>query len=136
MKKKEKQMQTKEIKNFKMNDEVYSLRRKVINMIYEVKNHIEDLPRVEVRIGEARCENVLGLAMRGKRQLWITKKAIDMSEDALRNIVYHELVHAIFGFKHDDKCPLMQPTLKTILNKEDCLKNLLKYKNYNGGKND
>jgi hypothetical protein len=46
MKTKEKQMQTKEIKNFKMNDEVYSLRRKVINMIYEVKNHIEDLPRV------------------------------------------------------------------------------------------
>ena len=134
MKKKEKQMQTKEIKNFKMNNEVYSLRRKVINMIYEVKNHIEDLPRVEVRIGEARCENVLGLAMRGKCQLWITKKAIDMSEDALRNIVYHELVHAIFGFRHDDKCPLMQPTLKTILNKEDCLKNLLKYKNYNGGK--
>ena len=132
MKKKEKQMQTKEIKNFKMNNEVYSLRRKVINMIYEVKNHIEDLPRVEVRIGEARCENVLGLAMRGKRKLWITKKAIDMSEDALRNIVYHELVHAIFGFRHDDKCPLMQPTLKTILNKEDCLKNLLKYKNYKG----
>ena len=132
-KKKEKQMQTKEIKNFKMNDEVYSLRRKVINMIYEVKNHIEDLPRVELRIGEARCQdNLLGLASRGKRQLWITKKAIDMSEDALRNIVYHELVHAIFGFKHDDKCPLMQPTLKTILNKEDCLKHLLKYKNYKG----
>jgi hypothetical protein len=49
-------MQTKEIKNFKMNDDVYSLRRKVINMIYEVKNHIKDLPRVEVRIGESRCE--------------------------------------------------------------------------------
>jgi hypothetical protein len=34
-------MQTKEIKNFKMNDDVYSLRRKVINMIYEVKDHIK-----------------------------------------------------------------------------------------------
>tara|TARA_R110000868_G_scaffold6_2_gene47 strand:+ start:243 stop:644 length:402 start_codon:yes stop_codon:yes gene_type:complete len=132
MKKKEIKMQTKEIRNFKMNDEVYSLRRKVIDMIYEVKNHMRDLPRVEVRIGEARCENVLGLASRGRRQLWITKKAIDMSEDALRNIVYHELVHAVFGFRHDDKCPLMQPTLKTILNKEDCLKHLLKYKNYKG----
>ena len=132
MKKKKIKMQTKEIRNFKMNDEVYSLRRKVIDMIYEVKNHMRDLPRVEVRIGEARCENVLGLASRGRRQLWITKEAIDMSEDALRNIVYHELVHAIFGFRHDDKCPLMQPTLKTILNKEDCLKHLLKYKNYKG----
>ena len=132
MKKKEIKMQTKEIRNFKMNDEVYSLRRKVINMIYEVKNHMRDFPRVEVRIGEARCENVLGLASRGRRQLWITKEAIDMSEDALRNIVYHELVHAVFGFRHDDKCPLMQPTLKTILNKEDCLKHLLKYKNYKG----
>jgi len=132
MKKKKIKMQTKEIRNFKMNDEVYSLRRKVIDMIYEVKNHMRDLPRVEVRIGEARCGNVLGLASRGRRQLWITKEAIDMSEDALRNIVYHELVHAVFGFRHDDKCPLMQPTLKTILNKEDCLKHLLKYKNYKG----
>ena len=125
-------MQTKEIKNFEMNDDVYSLRRKVINMIYEVKNHIKDLPRVEVRIGESRCNKTLAIANRNNCQVWITKEAIDMGEDALRNIVYHELVHAVFGFRHDDKCPLMQPTLKTILKKEDCLKHLLKYKNYKG----
>ena len=122
-------MKTKEIKNFEMNNEVYKLRRKVINLIYEVKNKVENFPRVEVRIGESRCDKTLGIASRGKRQVWITKEAIDMGDDALRNIVYHELVHAVFGFGHNDNCPLMQPSLKTILNKEDCLKNLLKYKN-------
>jgi hypothetical protein len=69
-------MQTKEIKNFEMNDDVYSLRRKVINMIYEVKDHIKTLPRVEVRIGEARCEdNLLGLASRGKSSIVDYKKS-------------------------------------------------------------
>jgi len=121
-------MKTKEINNFEMNSEVYKLRRKVINLIYEVKKNIKDFPRIQVRIGVSRCQKTLGVASRGKCQVWITEEAINMGEDALRNIVYHELVHAVFGFGHDDKCPLMQPTLKTILNKEDCLKNLLKYK--------
>ena len=31
-------MKIKKIKNFEMNKETYSLRRKVINLIYEVKN--------------------------------------------------------------------------------------------------
>ena len=81
-------MKTKEIKNFEMNNEVYKLRRKVINLIYEVKNKVENFPRVEIRIGESRCDKTLGIASRGKRQVWITKEAIDMGEDALRNIVY------------------------------------------------
>ena len=52
--KKGKKMKTKQIKNFKMNDSVYKLRRQVINLIYEVKSQIKNLPRIDVRIGEPR----------------------------------------------------------------------------------
>ena len=47
-------MKIKKIKNFDMNKNTYSLRRKVINLIYEVKNSGVSLPRIEVRIGEPR----------------------------------------------------------------------------------
>ena len=50
-------MKVAQIKNFKMNDEVYKLRRQVINLIYEVKKEFLSFPRIEVRIGEARNHN-------------------------------------------------------------------------------
>ncbi len=121
-------MKVSQIKNFKMNDAVYKLRRQVINLIYEVKKEFLSFPRIEVRIGEARNHNVLGVAKLSKKQIWITKRAVDMSQDALRNIVYHEIVHAVTGFGHDDKCPLMKPTLDGyLLNKNECMKYLKKY---------
>ena len=121
-------MKVAQIKNFKMNDEVYKLRRQVINLIYEVKKEFLSFSRIEVRIGEARNHNVLGVAKLSKKQIWITKRAVDMSQDALRNIVYHEIVHAVTGFGHDDKCPLMKPTLDGyLLNKNQCMKYLKKY---------
>ena len=110
-----------------MNDEVYKLRTKVINLIREAKEEITNLPRIEVRIGEARNHNVLGVAKLSKKQIWITKDAIDLGQDSLRNIVFHEIVHAVTGFGHDEKCPLMQSKLKTILNKNDCMKYLKGY---------
>ena len=36
--------------NYKMDSEVYKLRRKVINLIYELKNEGLQLPRIDVRI--------------------------------------------------------------------------------------
>jgi hypothetical protein len=125
--KRENKMKTKQIKNFKMNDAVYKLRRKVIDLIYEVKSEIRSLPRIEVRIGEARNHRTLGVAALKDLKIWITKDAIDLGPDALRNVVFHEIVHAVSGFGHDEKCSLMQPTLKTILNKKDCLDHLKKY---------
>ena len=77
----------------------------------------KNLPRIDVRIGEPRNHRTLGVAALKDCKIWITKDAIDMGEDSLRNIVFHEIVHAVSGFGHDDKCSLMQPTLKTILNK-------------------
>ena len=120
-------MKTKQIKNFKMNDAVYKLRRQVIELIYEAKKEIKDLPRIEDRIGEPRNHKVLGVAELKNKKIWITKDAIDLGQDSLRNIVFHEIVHAVTGFGHDEKCPLMQSKLKTILNKNDCMKYLKGY---------
>ena len=123
---KAKHMQTKDIKNFKMSDDVYKLRRKVIEHIYELR-HLR-LPRVEVRIGEARHSRaLLGQASLKDRKVWITKAAINMGEKVLRNVVFHELVHAIYGFNHDEKCPLMQAKLETILSKENCIEHFTRY---------
>ncbi len=125
-------MKIKKIKNFKMNKETYPLRRKVIDLIYEIKNSGVVLPRIEVRIGEqssAKHKNVLGCAKMSNNQMWITKDAIDLGSDILRNIVFHEIAHAVYGTQHDESCPLMCSALDedAVLNKEDCLKHLLKY---------
>ena len=111
-----------------MNNETYKLRHKVVTLLYEIKREVENFPRIEVRIGEARNHNTLGVAKLNKKQIWITKRAVDMSQDALRNIVFHEIVHAVTGFGHDDKCPLMKPTLDGyLLNKTECMKYLKGY---------
>jgi len=122
-------MKTKKIKNFEMNADVYKLRRQVIELIYEAKRGKVNLPRISVRIGEQKPKhkNVLGCAKMNGNQMWITKDAIDLGIDALRNVVFHEIAHAVFNVQHDESCPLMQSSLNTILNKEDCLKHLLKY---------
>ena len=122
-------MKTKKIKNFKMNDAVYKLRRQVIDLIYEAKRGGVNLPRIAVRIGEqtAKHKNVLGCAKISGNQMWITKDAIDLGSDTLRNVVFHEIAHAVYGTQHDESCPLMSAEVGTILNKEDCLKHLLKY---------
>jgi type III secretory pathway component EscV len=125
-------MKTKKIKNFRMNDEVYKLRRQVIDLIYEAKRGGVNLPRIEVRVGEqssAKHKNVLGCAKMSNNQMWITKDAIDLGSDILRNIVFHEIAHAVYGTEHDESCPLMCSALNedAVLNKEDCLKHLLKY---------
>ena len=122
-------MKTKKIKNFEMNSDVYKLRRQVIELIYEAKRGGVNLPRISVRIGEQKLKhkNVLGVATMSGNQMWITKDAIDLGIDALRNVVFHEIAHAVFNVQHDESCPLMQSSLITILNREDCLKHLLKY---------
>ena len=122
-------MKTSKIKNFKMNDAVYKLRRQVIELIYAAKRGGVNLPRIAVRIGEqkAKHKNVLGIATMNGNQMWITKDAIDLGLDVLRNVVFHEIGHAVFNLEHNNKCPLMQSRQNTVLNKEDCLKHLIKY---------
>ena len=112
-----------------MNKDTYALKTVVVNLIREAKNGGANLPWIGVRIGTqtSNHKNVLGCAVMKGDKLWITLDAIYLGADTLRNIVFHEIAHAVYGTEHDESCPLMQSALNTILNKEDCLKHLLKY---------
>ena len=122
-------MRTKKIKNKKMNPETYALKTQVVNLIREAKRGGARLPWIRVIIGDqtSNHKDVLGCAVRKGDKMWITEEAINLGTDTLRNIVFHEIAHAVYGTQHDESCPLMQSALNTILNKEDCLKHLLKY---------
>ena len=93
-------MKIKKIKNYKMNDNVYKLRRQVIDLINEAKKGGVNLPWIAVRVGEqtAKHKNVLGCAKMSGNQMWITKDAIDLGTDTLRNIVFpsHDPMLLIF----------------------------------------
>jgi|TARA_R110002020_G_scaffold292962_1_gene508428 hypothetical protein len=115
---------TKDFINHKMNDDVYKLRRQVIDMIYEIKNVYSDIPRIDVRIGKSKTCGVLGLARLNDNIIWIDDKSYMTyrNNDFLRNVVYHEILHAIYGIEHDEKCPLMCSKLNEVISKDQCLK--------------
>jgi predicted metal-dependent hydrolase len=121
-----KRTNTKDFKNYKMNNEVYKLRRQVIDLIYEVKS-VYDIPRIDVRIGESKNCNTLGIARLNNNIIWIAEYTINKGIDFLRNVVYHELLHTIYGIEHNENCPLMQSRLNTILTKKQCLDIFGKY---------
>ena len=111
----------KEFNNSKMNNEVYKLRRQVINLIYEIKNNGFNIPRIDVRVGKSVDCRKLGMARLNGNIIWIDIDTIKKSQNYLRNVVYHELLHTIYGCEHNENCPLMSATLKEVLPKNKCL---------------
>lgn len=104
------------LKNLKMNDDVFAMRRRVIGFLYEAKKLYPEMPRVEVRITEGKelADNkvLLGMASLRVKHISITKDAIGYDNDKLRHVVFHELVHTLFHVLHNEKCPLMCATVK------------------------
>lgn len=115
--------------NLKMDADTYALRRKVIEIIYEAKGYVPTLPRIDVRITDTPTEsNHLGIAYLNTRDIYIPKNTLKMPVEAIREVVLHEIVHAVTGFIHDDNCPLMSPTLsKNLLSKELAYESFVKY---------
>lgn len=109
-----------------MNSDVYKLRKQVMDLIYEVKE-VYDIPRIDVRIGESKSCSTLGIARLNDNIIWISEYTINKGIDFLRNVVYHELLHTIYGVEHDEDCLLMQSRLNTILTKDQCLDIFGKY---------
>ena len=120
-------MKTKYIENFKMNKEVYKLRRQVIDLIYQAKNYGINLPRINVRIGVPTKGNENTLGVGGGKSIWITEKAINKSADYLRHVVFHEIGHAVFNLPHNEKCPLMASTLSSPCTRTQALEILKGY---------
>tara|TARA_B100001094_G_C17971021_1_gene690298 strand:- start:275 stop:709 length:435 start_codon:yes stop_codon:yes gene_type:complete len=129
--KRENKMKTKYIKNNKMNDATYVLRRKVIDILYEARNHGIRLPRINVRIGNPTKgnENVLGVG--GRLNIWITEKAIDRGYNYLLHVTLHELGHAVYNLDHDENCKLMASSIGTPCDAREAWAIFRKY-SYNG----
>jgi len=116
--------------NHKMNNDVYKNKQKVLNFIYELKNEGLKLPYVRVKIGDAKKCNVLAKAKMKKCEIWVTQKAIDKGSNELRSVVYHELLHAIYGCEHVKGCLIMdavQP--EVVANKSKSIEIFKKYYN-------
>jgi hypothetical protein len=94
------------LKNLKMDDNIYKLRSKVMKHIYEAKELCE-FPRITIRITED-VDDILGRARMKDNVIWIPKKSLEDKYD-LRSIVYHEILHAVYGVEHVNNCPLMSP---------------------------
>ena len=109
---------SKNLKNQKMNPEVYKLRKRVMNLIYEAKELDPTIPRLNVRVTHDH-ERILGQARLNQNIIWISERAITASEFDLRTIVFHEVLHAVYGIEHDESCPLMKAIHKPM-NKRQC----------------
>jgi hypothetical protein len=109
-----------------MNSDLYGLRRLVIDEIYRIKKTYSRLPRIEVRIVNPPDENsACGYA-------WLNQNIIHISSQWVNNknlpeIVAHEVVHAVTGFRHDDNCLLMSKYVTNNLDYQTIDKCLEKY---------
>ena len=129
--KRENKMKTKQIKNNKMNDATYIQRRKVIDILYEARDHGIKLPRINVRIGNPTegHKNVLGVG--GRLNIWITEKAIDRGYNYLLHVTLHELCHAVYNLDHDENCKLMASSIGTPCDAREAWAIFKRY-SYNG----
>lgn len=121
-------------KNLKMSDDVYALRRRVIEHVYDAKNllrkHGVELPRIEVRVTDntGECGSALGMGRMGCNIIWISTKCLNIWKLHLKEVVFHEILHAVKAVKHDDSCPLMSPCVGHQPLTDDVLnQNFIKY---------
>jgi hypothetical protein len=110
----------KKLKNKKMNDATFELRKQVMKVLYDVKK-VVDLPRITVRITENNG-SIMGLAKLGKNTIWIPERMFKGDDRLyLYEVVCHELVHAVLGLGHNENCPLMRSHIgQRALNREQC----------------
>lgn len=104
-------------KPMRMNDNVYQLRRQVIDIIYEANRRLQAngcarLPRQEVRIVDGGKKNILGYAWMGQNIVHINKQTCEGRRDtskhtALLYTTLHELLHSVLAIDHTESCPLM-----------------------------
>lgn len=113
-----------------MDNDTYALRRKVMNIIYQIKNSGYDIPRIEVRIVSETTDTqkeVCGYAYLSENVVHIAEKYAKADDDMLTHLVLHEVVHAVTGFRHDDKCYLMNPYIPMNPNPKRSWKSFSKY---------
>lgn len=103
-----------------MTDDVFLQRRRVMGMLYEAHKILKiDLPRIKVRLVDFEKEHLtLGKCFINKNFIVVSKEVVTWDDDFLRHVVWHELAHAYFNAKHDERCPLMSPVIKKACKRE------------------
>lgn len=91
-------------KMLKMDDNVYALRRKVMDVLYQIKRRGYSIPRIEVRIVDGSTE-ACAYAYLGQNIAHFNKNYINRKN--FTQIVLHEVVHATFGIGEVVGCKLM-----------------------------
>lgn len=102
----------------RMNDDVYVLRRKVIEIIYEANRRLQAkghprLPRQEVRVVDGGTGTELGYAYLGRNIVHIVRSTCEgkrgdtPTHTVLLHTVLHELLHSVLNVRHIESCPLM-----------------------------
>lgn len=78
------------------------------------------------RITDCHKQHVLGTAGMGECVIWIPAKTLNSKY--LREVVYHELCHALWAVPHIESCKLMSSCVgKRALSKATVQKLFLKY---------
>jgi len=128
-------------KLLKMDNNIYSLRRRVISRIYNYNNQLQKLqlprlPRIEVRVVSKCTEcpeglnGVAGYAYMNKRIIHIPENSFKYNGVLFDQLIMHEILHSI-GFNHKKNCPVMHPSMHRV-SKEKLNKTFYNYlKNYN-----
>jgi hypothetical protein len=111
------------IQSKRMSDEVYKMRREIIDIIYRVKKLVPNMPRISVRVAD-NDDEVLGCATMRGREMWITERSTsDLA------VVLHEILHAWKGIDHDDTCKLMHPNKQLGVSDKELMSIFLTYTN-------
>lgn len=115
-------------------EEYFELRKLVMNFIYEAKSLLNGIetPRVEVKIcyKDESKNNVIGQGYLNQYKINISEAWLDKSDNDIRTLVYHELVHTWFKYAgHDESCVLMSSVITKGLSKKTVQKTFLKYCN-------
>ena len=91
-----------------------------MNYIYEARSLVKNphFPRITVRIADFLMSDdithysFVGLAsMGGESKIWIPKNFILKNPTRLREIVFHEILHAVYHVKHIPQSILMSSNL-------------------------
>jgi len=109
--------------NKRMNNQVYQLKRDVINIIYDLKRYV-NLPRITVRITDNQ-DNLLGRARMNDNVIWIPENTFNSKY--LYQVVLHEILHAVYGIEHNENCELMCAYVTKQLSKQKSLDIFLGY---------
>lgn len=94
-------------KMLKMDDNVYAMRRKVMDELYNIKRRGYRIPRIEVRIVSENTD-ACAYAYLGQNIIHFNKKYINVKR--FTQVVLHEIVHATFGIGEVVGCRLMHCT--------------------------